>query len=404
MRVLVDRMLRLLHTRARTLAAAAHRHLLTDPPACCCRSVCWRVLQVPQSMAYASLAGMPAVWGLYGAFIPILMYSVFGSSRQLSVGPVAVTSLLIGNGVKKVVPGASFIDDPNNLDSFQVTVSWLSLRCSAHVRACAGACMCIGCSQGAAWQSCCRSHPAHGASCLRAVHPAILIACYQCTSSSSSDLRCGGALLSRTCPMPAQVQRRYNKTITQLAFLVAILYTLVGVLRLGFLLRFLSHPVTTGFTSGAAIIIGMSQVRYMLGMTVPRKDTLQEQIAVLVAQKKDYKPNEALMGMCMLIMILAFMQVSRRWPKLFWLRSLGPMTAAILGIIVVAIAQYNYLGACQVLCCMLQPCAWVSLCAGGRLQLTQPARADTLCCMCAHACSQGRPSRWCSTSPGACPR
>lgn len=57
-----------------------------------------------------------------------------------------------------------------------------------------------------------------------------------------------------------QVQKRYNKSVTQLAFLVSILYTAIGVLRLGFLIRFLSHPVTTGFTSGAAVIIGMSQV------------------------------------------------------------------------------------------------------------------------------------------------
>jgi MFS superfamily sulfate permease-like transporter len=48
--------------------------------------------------------------------------------------------------------------------------------------------------------------------------------------------------------------------VIQLAFLVACLYTGVGVLRLGFVVRFLSHSVITGFTSGAAIIIGMSQV------------------------------------------------------------------------------------------------------------------------------------------------
>ena len=51
------------------------------------------------------------------------MYSVFGSSRQLAVGPVAVTSLLIGNGIKAIVPGSQFITDPNNLDSFQLQAS-----------------------------------------------------------------------------------------------------------------------------------------------------------------------------------------------------------------------------------------------------------------------------------------
>ena len=53
--------------------------------------------------------------------------------------------------------------------------------------------------------------------------------------------------------------------VIQLAFIVACLYTGVGVLRLGFMVRFLSHSVITGFTSGAAIIIGMSQVRTLSG-------------------------------------------------------------------------------------------------------------------------------------------
>jgi hypothetical protein len=67
------------------------------------------LLVVPQSMSYALLAGVPSVWGLYGAFLPVLTYAVFGSSKQLSVGPVAVTSILIGNGLKPIVPGAEFV-------------------------------------------------------------------------------------------------------------------------------------------------------------------------------------------------------------------------------------------------------------------------------------------------------
>jgi hypothetical protein len=42
--------------------------------------------------------GVPAVYGLYGAFLPVMVYAFFGSSKQLGVGPVAVTSLLIGSG------------------------------------------------------------------------------------------------------------------------------------------------------------------------------------------------------------------------------------------------------------------------------------------------------------------
>lgn len=51
------------------------------------------------------IAGVPSVYGLYGAFMPCIIYALFGSSKQLAVGPVAVTSLLIGNGMVNIVPG-----------------------------------------------------------------------------------------------------------------------------------------------------------------------------------------------------------------------------------------------------------------------------------------------------------
>ncbi|KAG1707696.1 putative sulfate transporter 4.2 [Nymphon striatum] len=49
---------------------------------------------VPQSMAYAQLAGLPAYVGLYASFLPVIIASVFGSSRQLATGPVAIVSLM----------------------------------------------------------------------------------------------------------------------------------------------------------------------------------------------------------------------------------------------------------------------------------------------------------------------
>ena len=48
------------------------------------------VMLIPQGMAYASIAGLPAVYGLYASIIPLLIYAIFGTSRQLSVGPVAM--------------------------------------------------------------------------------------------------------------------------------------------------------------------------------------------------------------------------------------------------------------------------------------------------------------------------
>ena len=49
---------------------------------------------IPQSMAYAELAGLPPYYGLYASFLPPIIASLFGSSRQLATGPVAVVSLL----------------------------------------------------------------------------------------------------------------------------------------------------------------------------------------------------------------------------------------------------------------------------------------------------------------------
>lgn len=52
------------------------------------------ILLIPQSMGYALLAGLPAVVGLYAGIIPSILYSLFGTSRTLAVGPVAVTSMM----------------------------------------------------------------------------------------------------------------------------------------------------------------------------------------------------------------------------------------------------------------------------------------------------------------------
>lgn len=70
---------------------------------------------IPQGMSYSSgLAGLPNVYGLYGAFVPTIFYGLLGSSKQLAVGPVAVTSTLLGNGLGKIFPNISHVTDPNN--------------------------------------------------------------------------------------------------------------------------------------------------------------------------------------------------------------------------------------------------------------------------------------------------
>lgn len=129
------------------------------------------VMLVPQGMAYAMLAGMPPIYGLYGGLIPLLLYAVMGTSRQMSIGPVAISALL-------VLAGVSQIADP-------MTPEYISL-------------------------------------------------------------------------------------VILTGLLVGIAQLLLGVFRLGFLVNFISHPVIVGFTSAAAIIIAVSQLKDLLGISIPR--------------------------------------------------------------------------------------------------------------------------------------
>lgn len=66
------------------------------------------ILLVPQGMAYAMLAGLPPVMGLYAATFPLILYALFGSSRHLAVGPVAMISLLVFTGVSSLAEPGSY--------------------------------------------------------------------------------------------------------------------------------------------------------------------------------------------------------------------------------------------------------------------------------------------------------
>ena len=57
------------------------------------------VMLVPQGMAYALIAGLPVVYGLYAALVPQVIYALMGTSRPLAVGPVAMDSLLVASGL-----------------------------------------------------------------------------------------------------------------------------------------------------------------------------------------------------------------------------------------------------------------------------------------------------------------
>ncbi|MFG0585154.1 SulP family inorganic anion transporter [Pseudomonas sp. zjy_9] len=65
------------------------------------------LMLIPQSLAYAMLAGLPPVTGLYASILPLLAYAVFGTSRTLAVGPVAVVSLMTAASLAPLFPAGS---------------------------------------------------------------------------------------------------------------------------------------------------------------------------------------------------------------------------------------------------------------------------------------------------------
>jgi SulP family sulfate permease len=125
------------------------------------------IMLIPQSLAYALLAGLPPEVGIYASIAPIILYAIFGTSRALAVGPVAVVSLMTAAAVGRIAETGS---------------------------------------------------------------------------------------------------PEYIAAALTLAFLSGLFLVLLGVLRLGFLANFLSHPVIAGFITASGIIIAASQLKHILGI------------------------------------------------------------------------------------------------------------------------------------------
>jgi len=188
------------------------------------------VMLIPQGMAYASIAGLPAVYGLYASIIPIIIYAIFGTSRQLAVGPVAMVSLLTATAI----------------GSFQ------------------------------------------GLSITEYISYAIL-----------------------------------------LALLVGLIQFLLGLFRLGFLVNFLSHPVVSGFTSAAALIIGLSQLKHLLGVDIPRSHHVHDIILNAVEKFNEINVIALSLGLFGILIIIASKRINKSLP--------GQLFAVVFGILAVSL-------------------------------------------------------------------
>ena len=186
------------------------------------------VMLIPQGMAYAMIAGLPPIYGLYASTLPLILYAIFGTSRQLAVGPVAMVSLLTAAGV---------------------------------------------------------------------------------------------GLLAETGT------ETYIALAITLALFVGLIQFLFGVFRLGFLVNFLSHPVISGFTSAAALIIGMSQLKHLLGVDIPRSHHVHEIVLHAISQLGALNWPTLAIGLGGIIIIKGIKKIQPAIP--------GPLITVVLGIWVV---------------------------------------------------------------------
>ena len=199
------------------------------------------IMVIPQSMAYAMIAGLPGEYGLYSAFVPLLVYAVTGSSRQLALGPVAIVSLLTKASLSHI--------DPESSGYLQTYIA-------------------------------------------------------------------------------AAITLGFISGVTQVA---------LGCFRLGFLVNLMSHCVISGFTSAAAVLIGMSQMKHVLGFDIEHTETIQLTIDGIVKgfDKGLFKPETFVASILLIGTLTGMKKLSRKYKKLKILRALAPLVVTLVSILVV---------------------------------------------------------------------
>ena len=126
---------------------------------------------------------------------------------------------------------------------------------------------------------------------------------------------------------------RYTQLAIQCSFLAGLINIGMGLLRLGFITQFLSRALISGFTSGAAIIIAFSQVKYLFGYNIKSSSRLQDLIEGLVDGISQFNWKTFLMGSLSILILVLFKNVSQKYPKFKWIRPVGPFLVSAVAII-----------------------------------------------------------------------
>ncbi|TVU48074.1 hypothetical protein EJB05_07697 [Eragrostis curvula] len=131
---------------------------------------------------------------------------------------------------------------------------------------------------------------------------------------------------------PATDPVAYRSIVFTVTFLVGVFQVSFGLFRLGFLVDFLSHAAIVGFMGGAAIVIGLQQLKGLLGLShfTNSTDIVSVIKAVVSALHDPWHPGNFFIGCSFLIFILTTRFIGRRYKKLFWLSAISPLVSVIL--------------------------------------------------------------------------
>ncbi|XP_077213875.1 low affinity sulfate transporter 3-like isoform X1 [Tasmannia lanceolata] len=133
----------------------------------------------------------------------------------------------------------------------------------------------------------------------------------------------------------------YRKLVFTATFFAGTFQAAFGMFRLGFLVDFLSHAAIVGFMGGAAIVIGLQQLKGLLGISYfPTKtDVISVLEAVWTSLHRPWNPYNFLLGCSFLIFLLITRFLGRRNKKLFWLPAIAPLVSVILSTLLVVVTK-----------------------------------------------------------------
>ncbi|KAK3007505.1 hypothetical protein RJ639_013407, partial [Escallonia herrerae] len=138
----------------------------------------------------------------------------------------------------------------------------------------------------------------------------------------------------------------YRKLVFTVTFFSGVFQAAFGLLRLGFLVDFLSHAAIVGFMGGAAAIIGLQQLKGLLGITyfTNKTDIISILEAVVKSTHSPWNPHTCILGCSFLCFILVMKSVGRKNKKLFWLPAIAPLISVILSTLIVYLTRADKRG------------------------------------------------------------